>query len=308
MEDRVEHNQQGFLSMATPTLLVSLLLPLSFFLPMQNEGKKEKTKAPPPQTPAPPQLNFQAGKVIVGNNLASIELPEGDRYLQEKDAKTVVEKMWGNPPNPSLLGLILPKGEDILSPSSWAIIVSFEEDGYVSDADAKDMDFDSFLSQMQEAEVGINERRKKLGYPSIHLVGWAEKPHYDPNTKKFFWAKNLSIEGESENTLNYNIRCLGRRGVLILNAVSSMNRLSDVAKGSKAILSRVTFTKGNRYSDYVSGDKMAAYGIGALIAGKLALKAGLFKILLKPLLVVGAVVIGLVLKMLGKKKAAPSAE
>ncbi len=307
--------------MAASTFVVALLfsLPaLSALSPRQKENKgANKVQAPkvapekkPAQgrLPALPQLVFETGKVVVGEDLATIDLPQGFKYLQKRGAREVVEKFWGNPPNPTLLGLILPKGESLLGKKSWAIIVSFEEDGYVSDDDAGSMDFDEMLTQIQEGEVEVNKRRKKLGYQTVHLVGWGEKPHYDAKSKKLFWAKELAFEGEEEHILNYNVRCLGRRGVLVLNAVSTMDRLKDVAEGSKAILSKVEFKKGNRYSDYVSGDKLAAYGIGALIAGKLLLKAGLFKLLLKPLIVVGAVVIGLLAKLFGKKKAQPSAE
>ncbi len=287
--------------MAVFSLFAALVLSLPSVLP-QSQEQGEKQEAPPPK------LHFESGKVVVGDHLATIDLPEGDRYLQKKEARFIVEKVWGNPPNPDLLGLILPKGEDLFAEDSWVIVVGFEADGYISDEEAEEMDYDAILAQAQEEEVEINKKRKEMGYPTVHLVGWAEKPHYDAKTKKFYWAKNLAFGDKSVNTLNYNIRCLGRRGVLVLNAVSTMDRLEDVSRGAKAILSRVEFTKGNRYSDYVSGDKVAAYGFGALIAGKLALKAGLFKLLLKPLIVVGAILIGFFARLFGKKKVAPSAD
>ena len=73
---------------------------------------------------------------------------------------------------------------------------------------------------------------------------------------------------------------------------------------------------GNTYADFnPSIDKVAAYGIGALIAGKVAAKAGLLKGLIalllasKKLLVVAAIAIGAAVKsLLGRKKpAAPVA-
>ncbi len=291
--------------MTASTLFFSFFLFLPNVLPAQGDSKEA---AKPSPSSSFPKLHFEQGKIVVGDHLATIDLPEGARYLQKKGAKFVVEKLWGNPPSDDLLGFILPKGESLKDQNSWGIVVSFENDGYINDDDASEMDFDEMLLQMQKDEAEVNEQRKKKGYPTIHLVGWAERPHYDSKTKKFYWAKEFEFEGEKDHTLNYNIRCLGRRGVLVLSAVSTMDRLKDVSTGSRAILSGVNFTEGNRYSDYVSGDKVAAYGIGALIAGKLALKAGLFKVLLKPLLILGAVVIGLFAKMFGKKKVKPVAE
>jgi uncharacterized membrane-anchored protein len=50
-------------------------------------------------------------------------------------------------------------------------------------------------------------------------------------------------------------------------------------------MSLADFNPGRRYADYKSGtDRTAAYGIGALVAGKLAAKAGLFKLILAALL------------------------
>jgi uncharacterized protein DUF2167 len=68
----------------------------------------------------------------------------------------------------------------------------------------------------------------------------------------------LSFGGETEHTLNYDIRALGRRGVLSLNAVASMDQLQAVEKDMKQVLSFVEFNDGHRYNDYVAGaDKVA---------------------------------------------------
>jgi uncharacterized membrane-anchored protein len=76
--------------------------------------------------------------------------------------------------------------------------------------------------------------------------------------------------------LNYNIRALGRRGVLVMNAVSTMNELWAVRDGMQGLLTMIEFDVGSRYVDFDPDvDTVAAYGIGALVAGKLAAKAGL---------------------------------
>jgi uncharacterized membrane-anchored protein len=42
------------------------------------------------------------------------------------------------------------------------------------------------------------------------------------------FAKQLRTEGDSQNGLNYNIRVLGREGVLVLNAVAGIDQLAKV--------------------------------------------------------------------------------
>lgn len=73
-----------------------------------------------------------------------------------------------------------------------------------------------------------NKARVANGYEEISLIGWASKPYYDNEKKILHWAKKLNFGGAEENTLNYNVRVLGRKGVLMLNAIANMNNLSDV--------------------------------------------------------------------------------
>jgi uncharacterized membrane-anchored protein len=124
------------------------------------------------------------------------------------------------------------------------------------------------------------------------LIGWASEPYYDQANKKLHWAKELKF-GESEvNTLNYNIRILGRKGYLNMNAIGDMDALPDFQRDIDKILASVEFNEGQRYSDFNPDiDEVAAIGIGGLIAGKVLAKAGFFAMLLKfwKVIAVGAV-------------------
>jgi len=84
------------------------------------------------------------------------------------------------------------------------------------------------------------------------------------------------------NTLNYNIRVLGRKGYLNLNAISDMDKLPMVQTNIDRVISSAEFNPGNRYSDFNPDfDEVAAYGIGGLIAGKVLAKVGFFAAILK---------------------------
>lgn len=251
-------------------------------------------------------LKWQSGKVQVGD-LASMALPAGWRYLASRDARTVLEKVWNNPEDTSTLGLVFPPGAGPRE-SHFAVVVSFEDEGYVKDDDAAGLDYTSLLHDMQEDTKSGNADRKRNGYPQVQLLGWAEPPHYDAKEKKLYWAKKLQFEGSEGPELNYDVRILGRHGYLVLTALSSAEQLPAVASGCKELLAVTNFLPGKTYGEFdPSLDKVAAYGIGGLIAGKLLLKVGFFKLLLKPLLFVGALVIGAVAKLMGRKKAAPAA-
>lgn len=255
-------------------------------------------------------LNYQKGEITLRGGLAKMHVPEEFRYLGSSDAATVLSQIWGNPPGSTPLGMLLPAKISPASPEAWAVIITYDEDGYVKDDEAAKMNYDKLLKEMQEGTREASKERVKAGYGAIELVGWATPPRYDPATHKMYWAKELKFDGgEGGNTLNYNIRMLGRRGVLVLNAVAGIGQLKDVEEATPAVLAMVDFQEGHRYTDFnASTDKVATYGIAALVAGGLATKAGLFKGLFvallaaKKLVIVGVVAVGAwLVKVFGRK-------
>ena len=222
-------------------------------------------------------LDFQKGTITLPGGVATLTLPEGFHYLSPEDTERVLVTAWGNPPGNETLGMLVKSPQDVLADESWAVVIAYEEDGYVSDEDADSIDYAQMLADMQESSREANAARVQAGYDEVELVGWAAPPRYDKAAKKLYWAKELRFGKIPVNTLNYNVRILGRKGVLVLNLVASMPQLQEIEKVIPSVLEMTNFTAGHRYSDFdPSIDKVAAYGIGALIAGKVAAKAGLF--------------------------------
>ncbi|PKA27957.1 hypothetical protein CH381_03525 [Leptospira sp. mixed culture ATI2-C-A1] len=251
-------------------------------------------------------LKYQTGSVTIGDKLATIKVPKGFKFLDAKQSQFVLHEVWGNPLNEGILGMLFKSDQTPISDNfTYALTYSFSEDGYVSDSDANEINYDDLLKSMKEDISEGNEDRKKEGYPTMELVGWANKPYYDSSAKKLHWAKELQFEGDSVNTLNYNIRILGRKGILELNAISDIEKLKLVQSDIPAILASTEFNDGEKYSDYSPGvDKMAAYGIGGLIAGKVLAKAGFFAMLVKfwKIIAIGAVAaLGFLKKFFAKK-------
>ena len=256
-------------------------------------------------------LKFQSGTVTVPDAHATLKLAPEYRYLGADDAQKVLQQLWGNPPDSDVLGMLLPGGqESLLDGKSWAVVLTRADEGHVSDADAASTDYDKMLKDMQQATRESNPERKKLGYPEVQLIGWAAKPHYDQSSSKIYWAKELKFADSGDNTLNYDIRVLGRSGYLSLNAIAPMSELATVESGMQHVLAMTEFDAGHRYADFnPSTDKVAAYGVAALVGGALASKAGLFAKLLALLVAgkkfVGIAVVGLfalVGRLFGRKK------
>jgi uncharacterized membrane-anchored protein len=210
-----------------------------------------------------------------------MKVPVGYKYLNSADSRKVLQ-LWGNPDDPSTLGLLFKKDEDPNMGTSYVIEVSYENVGHVDDDDAEDMDFDELLEQLKTETNDGNAERKAQGYPAVTLLGWAAAPFYDEENKKLHWAKLAKFEGVEGNTLNYNIRILGRNGYLVLNAIGDDKILPAVNKDLNSILASVNFKEGHQYDDFDPDlDEVAAVGIGGLIAGKVLAKVGLWAVILK---------------------------
>lgn len=241
------------------------------------------------------KLGYQTGTVTLSGGMATIALPESFRFLDAQGAKRLLTEGWGNPAGASqgVLGMLVPAEVSPLAEEGWGIVITFDDDGYVNDDDAAKMNFDKLLAEMKEGVDETNKIREKSGFEPVDLIGWAEKPHYDAKAHKLYWAKELAFGDNPEHTLNYNIRVLGRRGVLVLNAVSSMAQFDTIAAETEDVLAAVSFNEGHRYADYLPGkDKAATYGVAGLIAGATAAKAGLFKAMWVGLLAFKKVLVG----------------
>lgn len=226
-------------------------------------------------------MKFEHGTIVLKNSIAKINIPAGFKFLNAEQASFVVTDVWGNPPQ-EVLGMILPENAKVTDASSYSFIIQWDEMGFVKDDDADEIDYDDLLANMQEEIETDNEERQKAGYDNIKLIGWAAKPFYDKQHKILHWAKEIKFGDSPENTLNYNIRILGRKGVLILNAVAGMSQLAAVNKDISKVLNIVEFTDGNKYKDFDPGvDVVAAVGIGGLVAGKVLAKLGFLGILAK---------------------------
>lgn len=255
-------------------------------------------------------LKFKFGNIELPNGIASLNLPNSFRYLDPDGANRVLVDAWGNPPGKQTLGMIFPSDASPLGQDGWGIVITYEEDGHVNDEDADSIDYADLLKNMQESTREVSEERKKNGYEPMTLVGWAEPPHYDKSNHKLYWAQELAVGSNAQNTLNYNIRVLGRKGVLVLNAISGMSQLPMVRAKMPDVLAATNFKGGNSYADFDSStDKVAAYGVAALIAGgaaaKLGLFAKLFALLLafKKAIIIGAIaLVAAIRKLLGLKK------
>ena len=205
------------------------------------------------------------GEGTIGSK-AKIRIPEGYSFLDERNTRRFLELM-GNPPRDNHY-LIAPANLD------WFAVFSFDPVGYVKD-DEK-IDAAALLDSLKKGDEPSNEERKRLGMSPIYTDGWHVPPHYDSGNKRLEWGMRLRDERGGVH-VNYTSRLLGRSGVMSAVLVSSPQTLNDDMKAFNGALAGYQFNAGEQYAEFKSGDKIAEYGLGALVlggAGAVAYKLG----------------------------------
>jgi uncharacterized membrane-anchored protein len=263
---------------------ITLLLLASLPAFAQAKTYQEMFGSPPPDKfkGVLGSINFQQEKLPLPGAHAELKVPAGFYYLDAGDTAKVLTEIWGNPREATdgELGMIFPAKLSPENPMSWGAIVSYSDDGYISDADAESTDYDSVLADLKNATAEENTEREKQGYEPITLIGWAEPPHYDKSLHALHWARDLVFGKDTSalHTLNYQLRILGREGVLQVNFVAGMDQLQDIKSNIPAVAGLVSYDADKKYEDFKDGDKLAAYGLAGLIAtaagAKIAAKVG----------------------------------
>ncbi|QEC40441.1 DUF2167 domain-containing protein [Pseudobacter ginsenosidimutans] len=240
-------------------------------------------------------MKYSTGTIKLPDGTIELKVPAGFKFLDAAQSQKVLTEFWGNPPSKETLGMIFPENGGPMTEGSYAFVVSYESIGYVKDEDADKINYDDLLKDLREGEKAENEERKKAGYEAIHMIGWASKPFYDKENKILHWAKELQFGTSTDHTLNYGVRILGRKGVLVLNAVATMDELNLVKADIPKVIHIANFTSGNTYSDFNPDvDEVAAWTIGGLVAGKILTKVGLWAVIAKfgKFIVLGIIAIG----------------
>jgi uncharacterized membrane-anchored protein len=242
-------------------------------------------------------IKYETGVVQLSGGIAQLSVPQGFKYLNAEQSQLVLTELWGNPPQPDMIGMVFPENGGPFVDSAYAFVVSYKAMGHVMDEDADKLNYDNMMMSMQKEEATDNAKRREMGYPDVHVIGWAQKPYYDKNNKVLHWAKEIQFGDKVGHTLNYDICILGRKGILSMNAIGKINQLGPVKEDIARVLQMATFNEGNQHNDFdPKVDEVAAWTISGLVAGKVPAHASLFDFTGKFL---NFIILGLVLAGVG---------
>lgn len=230
-------------------------------------------------------------------DVAEIRLPAGYHGVEPGSIKRFYE-FSENRHNGNEVGVVVgPR------PNEFLLVFDYDGIGYVKDDDKDALDADKLMKAMTEGEKEANEARKKQGWNEIKIAGWAQPPHYDAKTNNLTWAVRLTSSGDNHQAafLNESIRLLGRGGVMNVTLVTGPEtHVADSATTGDLLATHFGYVEGQRYAEFKEGDKIAEYGLAALVlggAGAAAFKLGFFQKFWKFLVFGGIAVAGFFKKM-----------
>jgi uncharacterized membrane-anchored protein len=202
---------------------------------------------------------------------AHLQLPAGYIWVPTPAAAQLMHSM-GNRTDDTFIGAIFPADD-----ADWMAVVKFVKEGYIKDDDAKDWNADDLLKSLKEGTEAANEERAKRGIPGIEVTGWAQKPQYEAQTHRLVWSALSKKKGDTGDRqgVNYNTYALGREGYLSLNLITNAKDLDTYKPDAAKLLAALQYDDGKKYADFNSStDKVAAYGLAALVAGVAGEEAG----------------------------------
>ncbi len=233
----------------------------------QIEGEKAFEAALKARTVGPAEVALLTQAVLkVPAGYAFIPKAEGDRLM----------RAMGNRTGSNFLGLVT-QTEAI----EWFATLVYNSSGYVRDDDAKVWKADELLQSLKDGTEEGNKDRASRGFPPIEITGWVEPPKYASDTHRLVWAAHVRQKAATQGgSVNYNTYALGREGYFELNMIGAEDVIVREKGRAQELLAALNYVPGKAYGDFQAGtDKVAEYGLAALVAGVAAKKLGMFALL-----------------------------
>ena len=172
----------------------------------------------------------------------------------------------------------LPAEKDVvmlIRGTGYDVYLNYIDDGYVKLDDWKSVDPKNLLSLLRETAKSNETYLKDKSLDYVNKIDWIFKPTLDEKNKSVSYSYKVDWNSGQRSMESKNL-ILGKKGYLESAFVVSYKKDMDLkyeSDFSKDFVNGVVFDDGYKHADYKSGDKIAAVGIGGLVAGSLGVKA-----------------------------------
>jgi uncharacterized membrane-anchored protein len=209
---------------------------------------------------------------------AVLKIPAGQFFVPKAEGARVLRALGNLVNDTTLVGLVVGTGPN----DGWIVVIRYIKEGYIKDDDAKNWNADDLLKDLKEGVDESNKDRVARGFPEMQVIGWVQPPNYDAATHRLVWsllAKDKDEPVSAAKSINYNTYALGRDGYFSLNLLSNSERIAGDKSVAHGLLGDLAYNAGRRYEDFSpSTDRIAEYGLMALVGGVAAKKLGLFAV------------------------------
>ena len=235
---------------------------------------------------------------IVLIDQATLKIPEHFFFVPKAEGTRVLRALGNVVNEASFVGLVVGTHQN----DQWIVVIRYVKEGYIRDDDAKDWNADELLNNIKEGVEQSNKDRVSRGFPELQVIGWIEPPAYDAGSHRLVWsmlAKDKDAPDSAPKGVNYNTYALGRDGYFSLNLLTGSERIASEKAVAQELLADLSYNSGKRYEDFTATtDRIAEYGLAALVGGiavkKLGLLALFAAVVLKfaKIILLGAAVVG----------------
>jgi uncharacterized membrane-anchored protein len=246
---------------------------------------------------------------------ATLKLPANYFFVPKAEGARLMRALGNTVNDSTFIGLVGGTRQN----DQWMVVIRYIKEGYIKDDDAKNWNADELLRNISDGVEQANQDRAARGFPEMKVIGWVEPPGYDAGTHRLVWSLLAEDKGQPDNApkgINYNTYALGRDGYFSLNLLSDSERIASEKAFAHELLADLTYNAGKRYEDFsATTDRIAEYGLAALIGGIAVKKLGLLALFaamalkFAKVILIGAAVLGAgVMKFFRRKPRNDSAD
>jgi uncharacterized membrane-anchored protein len=213
-----------------PTGFLRRLLPLLLLLAAAHAD------APPV-----PAIRWQFGpRTLTLSGLGALPLPAGMVSADRVETRRFLEAT-GNPPAGDEIAIAAPANLD------WFLVFSLDEFKKLGLEHPKPT-VGEIVAALKRGNSENNQARKKAGRETLDLLGWREKPSYDPKTFRLEWSIDTQESGGRQNSNRFWL-LLTRNGVLTIELVTEASRYAAASQSAHALLQKLGIAEQEAYEN-----------------------------------------------------------
>lgn len=216
------------------------------------------------------RIKYVTGQLSLAGGKVKLTVPDGFKFINAEQSRFILEDIWGNMVDTDVFGMIVKDGFKVSKlVNDYSFVISYSDIGYVADDKDIELDHAELLETLKANMEVSNETRIANGVNTLTVKGWALVPYFDAYKKAVYWANEIEVNGTDEKILNYNLRLLGKSGVIKISAVATMDQLPAIKQVLPLIITQARFENGEKYADFVRGkDQKSNWTVNELVAGR----------------------------------------